>query len=206
MNYIVFDLETTGLDPNKEQITEIGAIKTDENFNELGRFHSYVALDGHILTPFIKQFTGITEKTLENAPSEFEALTKLHDFIDEDSIIVAQYAPFDLSFILKYSNALPKLDPKQFICTKSLTSQVVKGKLPANLGKTCERLGIKLDNAHEAMADSVATLELLKYRQNNNLEDIPYFNNSISKVNKNTYLPTHTKAVLDSKGNLLELR
>lgn len=43
--YVVLDLETTGLDYKSEQITEIGAIKIDEGFNEIDRFHTMVALE-----------------------------------------------------------------------------------------------------------------------------------------------------------------
>ncbi|MGG4386434.1 3'-5' exonuclease, partial [Priestia megaterium] len=133
--YVVLDLETTGLDYTKEQITEIGAIKIDENYNEIDRFHTMVSLEeGRELSEFITKLTGITEKDLEGYPPENICLMELDEFIG-DSIVVAQNAPFDLSFISRGG-----IEPEKFICTRALV-RYVEPELSASLKDVTKRNG-----------------------------------------------------------------
>ena len=70
-NYLVLDFETTGLDYKTEQVTEVGVIKYDEDFNEIGMFHTYVRLQNdRVLSDFIKKHTGITEDKLAYGMNE----------------------------------------------------------------------------------------------------------------------------------------
>jgi DNA polymerase III subunit epsilon len=163
LNYIVIDFETTGLDYKKEQITEVALIKYDEEFNEIGSFNSIVKLEeGRVLSDFIKNLTGLTEEYLEKGIDELDAFLAIDKLMDKDSVVVAQYAPFDLAYMAKYG-----LIPERYICTKSLTSQV-EPTVSSSLVPTCERLGIPLENAHRAFADVRATAELLQYRLKEN--------------------------------------
>ena len=93
-NYLVLDFETTGLDYKTEQVIEVGAIKYDEDFNEVGMFHTYVKLYvKHGLSDFIKDLTGITEEKLEYGMNEGDAMHTIATMIDEETIVVAQFAP-----------------------------------------------------------------------------------------------------------------
>lgn len=158
-NFVVLDFETTGLDYKVEQITEVALIKLDEEMNEIGSFHTIVQLEkGKVLSDFIKELTGLTEEYLSKGVTEARAMLQIKSFIDNDTIVVAQYAPFDLAYLSKYG-----IIPERYICTKSLTSQV-EPTVSSSLIPTCERLGIQLDNAHRAFSDVRATAELLKYR------------------------------------------
>lgn len=152
--YVVLDFETTGLDFRKEQVTEIGAIKLNEKFEEVGVFHTFVNLQ---VDKEISPFTDITKEQLDTGIDEQRALLALSKFID-DSVVVAQWAPFDLAFLSNYF-----ITPESFICTKSLTSQA-EPRESSSLGDTCERLGISLENAHRALDDARATVEVLKHR------------------------------------------
>ena len=152
--YTVIDFETTGLDFRKEQITEIGAVRLDENFNEVGVFHTFVTLQpGNKLS----EFTDITMEMVNTGVAEAQAVAQLVSFIGK-STVVAQYAPFDLAFLHKRGYS-----PSAFICTKSLTS-LAEPDRPSGLGQTCERLGISLVNAHRALDDAKATGQVLKHR------------------------------------------
>jgi DNA polymerase III subunit epsilon len=154
--YVVLDLETTGLDYTKEQITEIGAIKIDENYNEIDRFHTMVSLEeGRELSEFITKLTGITEKDLIDQPTERTALADLKYFIG-DSVVVAQNAPFDLSFISRGG-----IKPRKFICTRALV-RYVEPELSASLKDVTKRNNISLEGHHRALNDVAAIIEVLK--------------------------------------------
>lgn len=186
-NYVVLDFETTGLDPLEEQVIEVALQKLDGELQEVGSFNTFVKLEnGCGLTDFIKDYTGITEKDLMYGMTETEAMEVIRSFIDEDTVVVAQYAPFDLAFMHPYA-----IQPKKYICTKALTNQAEPLE-SASLKHTCERLGIKLDQAHRAFADVQATVELLKVRLNQNLEYVENvivedFERALTFVPENTF-------------------
>ncbi|WP_273854057.1 3'-5' exonuclease [Guptibacillus spartinae] len=147
--YTIIDFETTGLDAKKEQVTEIAALKIDAKGNEYGSLHTFVRLtNGRKPSPYAK----VTEEECEHGMEESEALTMLSSFC-KDTIVVAQYAPFDFSFIDTY------LQPKEFICTRTLTFMVEPKENPS-LVVTCERNNIKVLNAHRAMDDVMMTKEV----------------------------------------------
>ncbi|MEK4789462.1 3'-5' exonuclease [Bacillus sp. FSL K6-2971] len=159
--YVVLDLETTGLDHKKDQIIEIGAIKIRlggrvREFEEVSRFHTMVALEeGRDLPEFITNLTGITEEDLEDAPEEWDALDDLKNFIG-DAVVVAQNAPFDLSFISRGD-----IEPERFYCTRAM-ARFVEPELSASLKDVTKRNGISLDGHHRALNDVEATIEVFR--------------------------------------------
>jgi DNA polymerase III subunit epsilon len=199
MNYVVIDFETTGLDYTKEQITEVALIKYDQEFNEIGSFNTVVQLEeGRVLSDFIKNLTGLTEDYLKKGMREKDAMSMVNDFIDEDTIVVAQYVPFDLAYLSKYH-----IVPERFICTKSLTSQVEPLE-SSSLVPTCERLGIPLESAHRAFSDVRATADLLQYRLKENKAQ--FVENYIVKSPDRdlNFIPNNTIEVLDKNSFIKE--
>lgn len=162
MAYVVLDFETTGLDYKTEQIIEIGAIKLDSNFNEIGTLHTMVRLtEGNTITPFITELTGISEEETYNGLSEVTALNMLKDFIS-GCVVVAQHAPFDLSFLAK------AIEPEYFIDTRSL-SRLINPDEKAGLKDLCERYNVEL-NHHRSISDVKATIEVFKIMMNEALQ------------------------------------
>lgn len=153
--YVVFDFETTGLDPKKEQVIEIAGAKLDSNLNPVGTYQAMVALDaGRKLPLFITELTGITEKHLEGKKSEEVALNELKDFIG-GNIVVAQFASFDLGFLAKI------LKPKRFICTRSM-ARMLRPDAKASLADLIKHYGVTNLDPHRAYADVEATIEVFK--------------------------------------------
>lgn len=95
-DYILFDIETTGLDSEYDEIIEIGAIKV-RNTKENGEFHSLVK-PKHRIDDFITDLTGITNEMVKDAPSIKDVLPLFVDFIGED-ILVGHNVNFDINFI-----------------------------------------------------------------------------------------------------------
>ena len=192
-NYLVLDFETTGLDYKTEQVTEVGAIKYDEDFNEIGMFHTYVRLQNdRVLSDFIKKHTGITEDKLAYGMNEEIAMAVIEAMIEYDTVVVAQFAPFDFGYLSNYG-----ILPSNYICTKTLTD-IAEPYERSNLGETCERNGIVLKDAHTAMGDVRATKELLQLRLSQGLE--VYHNHVTEQPDRPLrFMPHNTVAVLDKE-------
>lgn len=189
MSYVVIDFETTGLDHKVAQITEIGAVKLNDNFEEVGVFHTFVNLkEGNELS----KFTKITKEMVDSGLPEELAVGLLKTFIN-DSVVVAQWAPFDLSFLSNFD-----IHPEKFICTKSLTSQAEPNE-SSSLGPTCERLGIDLLNAHRALDDARATGKVLEVRMK---QEGLKVNNTIvvTEGRPLNFIPRNTKYILTKSG------
>lgn len=94
--FIIFDLETTGLKPANEEITEIAATLV-EGGAVIDTFQTYVNPHKPI-PPEITELTGISDETVRDAPELKEALSHFFDFAKDD-VLVAHNAGFDMSFL-----------------------------------------------------------------------------------------------------------
>lgn len=95
-DYVIFDIETTGLDCFKDKIIEIGAIKVINN--EIVDEFNYLINPNIPLTDVIKNITGITDEMLKDKETIDLVLPKFIDFIGEYPLL-AHNNSFDLSFI-----------------------------------------------------------------------------------------------------------
>jgi len=148
---VALDLETTGLEVERDAIIEIGAIKFKGDRIE-GEFSTLVN-PGRKLTPFVTQLTGISDAMLVNAPLLSGVLPKLEEFVGDDAII-GHNIKFDLSFlrakrVLRYNDALDTYD---------LASVMLPTTARYNLGSLGKELGITLPATHRALDDCRVTV------------------------------------------------
>ena len=179
--YTVYDIETTGLSAACQcEIIEFAGIKLDENLNEVDRMHIYIKPYAKIPKKIIA-LTGITNEMVAGRDNRFQALPKIREFIG-DTISVCHNAQFDFGFIstMCLQQGLPILS--SYICTMK-SYKAITGEKQAKLYMACEKFGIELINAHTAIADVEATVEVFKNLCRLDKE------NAISKMHKVSHQP-----------------
>ena len=110
--FIAFDLETTGLDPNTDAIIEIGAVRM--RGDQVLEHYSTFADPGHPLSPKTVSLTSITDEMVRGAPKPAQAVA---DFLAwaGDTPLVAHNAEFDTGFVRAYCQRAGRdFDPLYF--------------------------------------------------------------------------------------------
>ena len=96
--YVIFDLETTGLDSNKHEIIEIGAIRVNRDSTRVTTFHTLVKPNRRI-PKFITQKTGILQEMVDQDGEQLEtAIAEFATFIGSLPL-VSYNADFDMKFL-----------------------------------------------------------------------------------------------------------
>ena len=98
---VVFDLETTGLSPENDEIIQIAAIRMIQGqIIEEDFFFSYVKPENPIPS-FISSYTGVTEKDVAQAPTPEKVLAEFSRFCKDSLLAAHNGARFDVPFIRK---------------------------------------------------------------------------------------------------------
>jgi DNA polymerase III subunit epsilon len=168
MREVVFDTETTGLNPGQgDRIVEVGCIELINLLPTGKEFQIYIN-PGRPVSEATVRITGITNETLRGKPP-FESplvVDRLLEFFG-DSPIVAHNAEFDRGF-LNYELELmgrPPIPKERFIDTLVLAREHRPGS-PASLDAVCKRFNISIEGRvlHGALLDAqllaMAYLEL----------------------------------------------
>lgn len=155
-DYCVFDLETTGFEPDEgAKIIEIGAVCLDQG-EITDRYHQLVDPE-EPLDDEIVELTGIRDQELLGKPSYDQVLPEFAKFVG-DRYLVAHNADFDVGFLEAYAQ-----EPigRGVVDTLELARNVVN--LNSNrLGNLARVFDVDLDNAHRADADAEATAEVFR--------------------------------------------
>ena len=124
MDFVVFDLETTGLSATSSEIIEIGAVRFNTN-KPVEVFHTFIKPKKKISAK-ITSINGISNEMVKNCPTIEEVIPRFIDFIGDD-VLVAHNSDFDMKFILNqlYSQGYKKIKNKA-IDTLKLSRQKVR--------------------------------------------------------------------------------
>lgn len=152
MNYVGFDLETTGLNPKYDKIIEIGAVRV-KNGEPVDTFSTFVN-PARSLPTRIVELTGIRDENVADAPYIDEILDSFLQFVGED-VLLGHNILFDYSFIKKAAVNQKKAFEKQGIDTLRIAKRFLGDLESRQLGYLCDYYQIELD-AHRALNDAVA--------------------------------------------------
>jgi ATP-dependent DNA helicase DinG len=147
---VALDIETTGLDSEKDAIIEIGAVRfTDKRVeNEWSTFVN----PGKRIPPFITQLTGITDQMVLRAPMIHDVLDDLQTFVG-NSPVLGHNVRFDLAFLRRYG----VLHNNTSLDTYEMAAVLLPGASRYNLGSLTQALGVPYPATHRALDDARAT-------------------------------------------------
>ena len=179
--FVALDLETTGLDFEKDEIIEVALVRFEngepkENLDFLVKPYSAE------LRPFIETLTGISKADLEGA-SDFATIAgQICSFVG-DLPIVAHNAVFDSKF-LKQTFAKVGISFDNHPVWDSLTvSRIAYQNVPNHrLDTLVQELGIERSRAHRALPDAIACGELFVMALNKIASADPWLVNALAKV------------------------
>lgn len=150
--YVVIDIETTGLDPKKDRIIELGAIRVIEG-DILDEFEMLVHYKGQ-LSDAIVSLTGLTDEMLsEQGVEARQALQGFLEFVGRDRI-VGHNLSFDMDFLHEAcrENGLPFMGNRQEDLLR-ISRRKVTGVANYKLSTLAEHFGIPYEQKHRALAD-----------------------------------------------------
>ena len=150
---VALDLETTGLDAERDAIIQVGAVKF-RGAEKLGEFSTFVD-PGRRIPLEITELTGITDGDVAGAPSLTAVLPRLARFIAQFPI-VGHSVQFDLDFLRRH---WPGLD-NESLDTFELASILLPSAERYSLESLANTLGIPLNRSHQALEDARATWHL----------------------------------------------
>jgi DNA polymerase-3 subunit epsilon len=150
-NYVVLDIETTGLDPSVDEIIELAAIRVMDDVRT-DTFNSLVRPTNPI-SGFITELTGITNDMVSRAPRVEDILPQFCEFLGGD-VVVGHNVNFDINFIydnlMKCSN---RLFGNDFIDLLRIARKTLPRLENHRLETICRQFAVDTTAHHRGMKD-----------------------------------------------------
>jgi DNA polymerase III epsilon subunit family exonuclease len=158
--FVVFDLETTGLSATRSRICEVGAVRV--RALELADSFQSLVNPGVPLPEPVARLTGLREEELRRAASISNVLLRFLDFAG-DELLVAHNARFDQRFLERqllflHGRRLAELP----LCTAALARRLLEGRRRrVGLASLADFFGVPTRPCHRALPDAEATAQVL---------------------------------------------
>lgn len=208
--YVVFDIETTGLKKETDKIIEIGAVKV-KNGVITDKFSSFIN-PHQKLSEKITKLTSITDDMLKDAKEANEIIPEFIKFFS-GSVLVAHNANFDVGFIRQWAKENNQEINNTVLDTVELSRLLFPELSRHKLDIVAKHLGVSLENHHRAVDDAGATAEIfvkcIKILEQKNIKNLDEINILASDLINKKKLKTYHAVILvkNQKGlrNLYEL-
>ncbi|OIQ31390.1 MAG: DNA polymerase III subunit epsilon [Roseobacter sp. MedPE-SWchi] len=160
--FAVFDTETTGLLPHKDEIVQIGAVRVLNGRMIEGEQFDTLVDPQRPIPEASTRVHGVSNAMVQGAPVITDAAAQFHLFA-KDAVIVAHNAPFDMAFLRRHAKATGVEWDHPILDTVLLSAVLFGSSVPHTLDALCERLDITIPPAlrHTALGDAHATANAL---------------------------------------------
>lgn len=206
-DYVLLDIETTGLNYKYDDIIEISALKVRNNeitekYTSLLKPEAPITHykgDGWVtyyVDEYITDLTGITNEMIETAPETKCVLEQLKEFVADDVIIGHNIACFDIKFLENnFSYYINHELKNEYIDTLRLARWILKDIQHHRLVDLAEYYKINADQLHRAEKDCLVTYEIYNSLRNTAIEKYGNVDSFINYVkDSKSKLPTKLKA------------
>lgn len=158
--FVVLDLETTGLSPQRDQIIEIAAVKYVKGVKS--DVFSMLVNPGFEISPLITGITGITNEDLANASDISTVLPALISFLGKAPVVGHNINSFDKKFLQVAYEASGKEFKNRTIDTLPLARKALPDLPHHRLEDLKNELNISVDISHRALPDVYTTAEVYR--------------------------------------------
>ena len=166
-NIVAFDVETTGTDMSKDAIIQLAAVKFDKDFNRLDSYCCYVKpMEDFEIAPGAFEKHGLTKEfILDNGMPSNGVMEVFNAFCKDCDMLSYNGNNFDIKFIDKEMRAAGIQFSLDRVFYDSMRLEAMLH--PRSLEVIYKNYtGRDLDDAHNALADVNATIEVFKHQIN----------------------------------------
>lgn len=158
-DYVVIDLEMTGLNPKTDKILELAAVRV-RNGQEVA-VYSRIVNPQVPLSEKITELTGITAEEAEAGAPADESVAKFLEFLGED-VLVGQNVIFDYSFLKQWAVNHKKPLEKKAVDTLKLARAFLPAEQKKDLESLCAYFAVERVHAHRALDDARETAQIFE--------------------------------------------
>lgn len=159
-DYVAFDLETTGLHPESNEIIEIGAVKV-QNGQIVSSFQQLVKPSNPV-PPQASKVNHITNTLLKDSPTIVEVLPRFLEFIKDVPVLIAHNANFDAGFLCAAADHNALTINHSYVDSLEIAKEAWPDLPNKKLGTVADHIGVVNQQAHRALGDAEVVHEIVK--------------------------------------------
>lgn len=160
LDFVVFDTETTGLDPTTDRIVQLAAVRIVNGRRLRSEVFDTLVDPQCPIPPLSTQVHGITDDMVQGAPTIQQVAPEFHGFA-RGAVLVAHNAPFDMAFLRRIEPDIPCRFDNPVLDTLLLSAIAFGRTETHSLDALSARLGVSLpqEERHTAIGDTIATAD-----------------------------------------------